>query len=101
MKNCQDPFLLKSEILKSKKNLLENGIREDLIKYLSKFNSFLIIIKSEANKSFGFFIPSQLEINKWQVTKNQICFYWINNESELVTCESKNQKIRSNEKNLI
>ena len=68
---------------------------------MRKFNSFLIIIKSEAEKSFGFFIPARLEIDEWQATKDQISFYWINNESELITCISKNSKIRSNEKNLI
>jgi len=63
-----------------------------------------MLIKSDSDKSFGYFIPSNLDFKdeKFIKTRKQLAFYWINN-SELVTCVSKEDeaKIFSNEHNFI
>ena len=42
------------------------------------FNSFLIIVLSEQNKEFAFFVPHRFEQNEWEKTGKQFAFYWIN-----------------------
>lgn len=49
-----------------------------------------MIIKSNSEKVFGFFITSNLDFKgqKYIKTGKQLAFYWINGFNELVTCVS-------------
>ena len=44
------------------------------------FNSFLVTVLSEHNKAFAFFIPHRFEKTTWEITANQLLFYWINED---------------------
>ena len=72
-------------------NLLNDKILEKLQEYLSGFNSFLMLIKSDLDKTFGYFIPSDLNFGDkdFLITEKQLALYWINGNNELVTCVSK------------
>ena len=47
-----------------------------------------MLVLSEFDKVFGYFIPSNLEIqDKKKKLKGQLAFYLINDNTELVCCE--------------
>ena len=53
-----------------------------------EYNAFIIIVQTETNKSFGFFVPSKFqEIGK--NTDRQIAFYLIFNNQMLIVCKSR------------
>ena len=53
---------------------------------METFNSFLIIVESEYQKKFAFFVPNKFEyITNLKPTNTQLLFYWIN-DNQLVTC---------------
>ena len=55
---------------------------------METFNSFLIIVESEYQKKFAFFVPNKFEYTNQKSTGTQLLFYWINDD-QLVTCTSK------------
>ena len=60
---------INNKILYNKtKNLKESQIASKLYESLKNFNSFLILIKGESDKIFGFFIPHKLEANTTTLT---------------------------------
>lgn len=96
------PFLIKEE-LNSCGNLKEKGILNQLYTYLNDSNAFLLFVRSENEKTFGFFIPSKFESTGYDLKKtdNQLAFYWIDDE-KLVTCQSTfNPIYKSNDHRLI
>ncbi len=64
-----------------------------------------MLIKSDSEKVFGFFMNSNLDFKgqKYIKTGKQLAFYWINGIDELITCISKSEepKIISDEHNFI
>ena len=61
----------------------------------------IIILKSNYDKEFVFFIPSVLKKTNLNNTGKQIALYWINDD-ELVTCsQSHEPRIWSNDDNFI
>ncbi len=52
---------------------------------MKTFNSFLIIVESEYQKIFAYFVPHKFEATKDKSTGTQLAFYWINDD-QLVTC---------------
>jgi hypothetical protein len=52
--------LINQEIL-ADGNLLDKKTHEKLQEYLTGFNAFLMLIKSDLEKSFGYFIPSNMD----------------------------------------
>ena len=49
-----------------------------------------MLVLSEFNEIFGYFIPSNLDLHdNLKILKGELYFYLINDNSELVTCEYK------------
>ena len=47
-----------------------------------------MLVLSEYDKVFGYFIPSNLDLpDKKKILKGQLAFYLINDNAELITCE--------------
>ena len=78
--------IMKLNISNKRQNLKKNGKRKELIEKMKPFNSFLVFIESEFKKIFGYFIPCKFEITGWKKTEQQFCFYYINDNQELITC---------------
>ena len=96
------PFVLKED-LSSCGNLKDKGIPNQIYSSLNDSNAFLIFVRSENKKTFGFFIPSKFESTDYDLKKTgtQLAFYWIDND-QLVTCQSTDNPIyKSNDHRLI
>ncbi len=52
---------------------------------METFNSFFIIVESEYQKKFAYFVPHKFEYTNLKPTATQLAFYWINDD-QLVTC---------------
>ncbi len=65
---------------------------------METFNSFLIIVESEYQKKFAFFVPNKFEYIRYNISNSkQLAFYWINDD-ELVTCiKSMDPEFSSND----
>ena len=55
---------------------------------MKTLNSSLIIVESDYQKIFAFFVPNKFEYTNQKSTGTQLLFYWINDD-QLVTCTSK------------
>jgi hypothetical protein len=56
---------------------------------MKTFNSFLIIVETDYQKKFAFFVPNKFEYaTNLKSTSTQLAFYWINDD-QLVTCINK------------
>jgi hypothetical protein len=54
--------------------------------FLADSKGFLMLIKTDYNKVMGFFVPSNFKGRKSEINLNALLvFYWINQNSELVT----------------
>ena len=51
------------------------------------FKSFLVILQSNFDKSFGFFVSEKLKKTNQIKTKKQLAFYFING-NQLITCQT-------------
>ena len=58
-----EPFTVYEEDLEDG-NWLDKDIKNKVKNYLSDFNAFLILILSNFNKVFGYFIPSKFNFGK-------------------------------------
>ena len=57
------PFEINEETLKNG-NLLDKKIKEAVKSYLSGYDAFLILILSNFDKVFGYFIPSNFDFGE-------------------------------------
>jgi hypothetical protein len=45
---------------------------------LTDSKAFIVFVRSEAKKTFGFLVPNKYEAtNDWKITGTQLCWYWI------------------------
>ena len=57
-----------------------------------------MLIKTNFNKIIGFYVPSNFKAKRWTNDKKPILvFYWINQNSELVTSKRKNDYVYMND----
>ena len=62
----------------------------------------MILIKSNYDRQFGFFSPTKFERRNWKRTDKYLCFYFINDNQELIICEkSKNPWFSSDDRYFI
>jgi len=65
---------------------LRDARRDRLYEFLADSDGFLMLISTNYDKVFGFFVPSNFKIRSVEATpKALLAFYWINQNSELAT----------------
>ena len=86
-------FTLTSKDLESGNNLRDER-RERLYQFLADSDGFLMLVSTNYSKVFGIFVPSNFKTRGYHWTNKPIlAFYWIENNSELVTSKRKDNPI--------
>lgn len=68
--------------------------KEELNQFSAHSDGFLVLIRTNHSKIIGFFVPSNFKNKSYEKTSNPLlAFYWINNNSNLVTSKRMNQPI--------
>jgi hypothetical protein len=69
-----------------KSNDLGDERRKTLYQFLADSDGFLILVRSNFDKTFGFFVPSNFQKrDNSEMTNPLLAFYWIENNSKLAT----------------
>jgi len=69
---------------------------------MTNTDSFLVLIKSDMGKVFGFFVSAKLEKTvEAKYNFDQFSFYWINNEKLVRTDNTYLRAFKSNDEALI
>lgn len=72
------------------KGNLENYQKKLWKDFEDDYNGTIVIVRSNFDKEFAYFMPDRLEEQGFKETDLQLAFYWID-KTQLITCKSKEQ----------